>query len=338
MDSAGGTDMGDVHYVELDIGTDTFGTIREADGAVTVSTNPSQNRIAITKTRDGNLLMCWSTQTEIECVRSSDGFNTVKDDRDDVYEDGTKEDWVLLFPANTADTSDACALFWDRSANVISVKMYDDSDGASGKWTEFTTTTISAADDAIDINMDGSVRHSDGLILCCCHSDDDTTTDDVLTFTVTPDDITTPTVTTKTDVITNIAESADCSMFINQQNDHVYVTYLKGGTWTTTADVFYKKSEDGMDTWGDEVAYSETASVNSQRSAAGRTVGDNGGFYQPSYFDNANDLVLINLVNDVAIAAVSGVTNTDRTPTIGAGALSGVAGVMDLGIPVPVEV
>ena len=67
----------------------------------------------------------------------------------------------MLYPANTGDDADAAAIFWDRSADIISVKMYDDS---ANTWTKNPMLT-SVVDDTTDISMDASTRHSDGFIL-----------------------------------------------------------------------------------------------------------------------------------------------------------------------------
>jgi len=304
LDSAGD----DAHYVAVDVSAGTAGTIRLVDDGVTVSTTPNLNRLAITKTKNGNLLYAFSTQTEIECYRSTDaGENWT--DRPNVFEVATAEDWVLLYSANTADDADAAALFWDRSSNVLSVKMFDDSaSSGTGTWTE-TTILTDMIDDDLHRNMDGVVRHSDGLIVGAAHSNDDNSADDIVTFTVNPNSIASPTIdTTTANVFTNEAESAQIGLLINQQNDDVYVAWFSGGTWLQTVDCVYKKSDDDMASWGTEQAYSEQTADDFRILASGRTVGNNGGFFQPTFFNDDTATVYVNLVNDVAIAAAVAAT------------------------------
>lgn len=91
----------------------------------------------------------------MDVVRSVDaGANRTS--RADVFEAAAEEDWVLLYPANTADTADACAIYRDISANAVSIKMYDDSAD-----TRTETAIVSATDSTTYINMDGAIRHSD---------------------------------------------------------------------------------------------------------------------------------------------------------------------------------
>ncbi|KKM66931.1 hypothetical protein LCGC14_1476210 [marine sediment metagenome] len=289
-----------VFYITLDVSDGTIGTKRTVDSTITGGFFPADHRIAITKTVSGNLIVAFSTLTEVECYRSDDAGVTWTD-RADVFETATEKDWCLLFPAAMADDDDACAMFWDRSANAITLKMYDES---ANTWTEFATAiAATAVDDAIHMNMDGAVRHSDSHILVAWHSDDDTTGDDLQTADLTVDSIASPTVTAKTNVVTNQAESAQVAVFINQQNDDVYVAYLKGGTWTSTVDVVYHLSDDGMATWGTEQAYSESVADDFRLVHAGRTVGNAGGRYQPSFYDDDQTDIYVNETNDIEIAA-----------------------------------
>lgn len=306
-----------VYYRTVDVATGSLGALRTVDSSVTVDFGSTANRIAITQTVSGNIIVAFSTQTKIECYKSSDGFATAGTDIADVFESGTQEDWCLLFPAATADGNDASALFWDRSTNVISIKMWDDS---AGTWTE-TVVASSMSDDTSHINMDASVRHSDSRLLGTAHSNDDSSLDDIITFEVAVDSIASPTVTMKTNVKTDIPESAQVSIWINQQTDEVRIAYLKGGTWQSTVDVVYHTSTDGMVTWGTEQAYSESAADDFRLVHAGRTVGVAGGRYQPAFYDDDQTDIYNNENNDTEILPSSGVLE-------GAAALSGTGSIV----------
>jgi len=293
----------EARYVTVDISDGSIGTIRLIDSGVTVSTSNSINRMDITKTRNGNLIVAFSTGTEVECYRSVDaGVSWV--DRADVFEGVAEEDYVILFPANTGDDADAAAYFWDRSADEISVKMYDDS---ANTWTE-TSILTSMIDDPTDISMDGSTRHSDGFLLGCAHSDEDETTDDFKTWTVNPNSIASPPVVITTNIFTNQGESGMGCMLIDQQSDDVYVAYVKGNpTFKSTSDVVFHKSTDGMTSWDAEEAYSEGAPDDLRVVQAGRTIGDGGGFFQPIWDNDDLEDLLVNLVNDVFINSVQNI-------------------------------
>ena len=182
--------------------------------------------------------------------------------------------------------------------------MYDDS---ANTWTEFSPVISTATDDLIHMNMDGAIRHSDSHLLMAFHSNDDTSGDVLKTFDLTVDDIDTPTVTAKADVFTTEAASAQVAVFINQQNDDVYVSWLGGGTWQSAVDVVYKKSIDDMGSWEAESAYSEDTSDDLRLVQAGRTVGNDGGRYQPTFYNDRLTSIWVNLTNDIETAAAGGV-------------------------------
>ncbi len=297
---ATGTDRAD--YRTIDISDGSLGTQRTVDTGLTVSASVFNNRIAITKTVNGNIIVALSTPTEVECWKSADNFATAPTAIADVFETGTEMDWVLLFPADV-DAGDAAALFWDRSADELTLKMYDDS---ADTWTETTILAGTAAvDDTAHINMNGSVRHSDKKVLIAFHNNDDDGGDDLLTFELAVNSIASPTVTAKTNIFTNQGESAQVSVHINQQNDDVRVAYLKGGTWAATVDVVFHLSENGMGSWGSEQAYSESAADDFRVVSDGRTTGDDGGRYQPAFYDDDETEIFINEVNDTEIAAAA---------------------------------
>lgn len=292
--------LGEARYCTVNVDDGTIGTVRTIISGLTVGTAEVLNRISITKTVGGNLLVALETQTEIECLRSVDGgINWT--DRADPYETATEEDWLLLYPANTADDNDVAGIFWDRSASEISIKMYDDS---ANTWTETSISTGMEADLSY-INMDASVRHSDNHILLVAHSDYDSSGDDLTTWDLTVDSIASPIVTAKTNIFTNQAESAQVGLIINQQNDDVYVGYLRGdGFWFNVVNLIYHKSTNGMTNWGSEQAYSETPD-DFRLCPGGRTVGDGGGRIQWSWFNDDTTDIWVNLVNDIEIPVAS---------------------------------
>lgn len=328
-----------ITYRTVDVSNGSLGTERTVDAGVTVDPSTVGNRVAITQTVSGNLIVAFSTQTEVECYKSADSFATAGTKMDDVFETATAEDWCLLFPAATADDSDVAALFWDRSANVLSLKVYDDS---GDTWTE--KAIASSMYDATDhINMDGTVRHSDSRICYVAHTNDDYSLDDLITGELTVDDpdAANCTVTSKTNIFTDQGESAQVSILINQQNDDVYVVYLKGGVWESTVDVVYHISTDGMTSWGVEQSYSQ-ATDDIRLVSSGRTVGDSGGRYQPAFYNDDTTAIYINEELDIELgvgavegqAAFSGEGSLAAAGTLiaaGSAAFSGVGSMAAIG-------
>lgn len=292
-----------VYYITLDVATNSLGTLRTVDGTVTISFMDSINRIAITKTVNGNIIVAFDTGTDVECYKSADLFATAGTAIANVFE-GVGADWALLFPADV-DDGDACALYIDRTADEISLKMYDDSEDS---WTEIAIAAM--VDNAQFMHADGVIRHSDRHLLIAFHSNSDNIGDDLLTYDLTVNSIASPTITAKTNVFTGQNESALASMFINQQNDDVYFAYVGDFAWQGFVDVIFHISDDGMATWGAEQTYSEQASDDFRIVHAGRSVGSAGGRYQPSFYDDDEVDLYVNLVNDIEfVAAVVGIAS-----------------------------
>jgi len=303
----------DVHYRSLNIATNALGTLRTIDGSVTISASGLENRCAITKTRSGNLVVAWSTQTEVECLDSTDsGENWT--DAADVFETGTEPDWCLLFPADTGSDNDACALFKDDSAKTLTVKMYDES---ANSWTESAIlSSITSA--SRRINMDGAVRHSDNFIVGVTNTNPSVTGSDLVSFTVDPNDITTPPVDTSTAVIlTDHIECNFCGILVNQQDDTIYVVYIDGTNDFASTDTLYDTSTDDMASWVGESTYSEATADDLRGVSTGRTVGTAGGNWQPVWYNDDNSAIYVNLVNDVAIAAAAGATRGQLLTVVG---------------------
>lgn len=290
------SDTSNCYYRTVDLSDDTLGTERIIDSGITVSTSSTQNRIAITKAVNGNLIVAFSTQSEIECYRSVDsGANWT--DRADPFEVANQEDWLLLFSADTGDNADVCGCFWDRSANEISLKMYDDS---ANTWTE-TLISGSMTDTQSFMNMDGCVKHSNNHIIFAAHSNDADASNDLMTWDLTVNSIASPTITAKTNIFTDQVASSQITIFVDQNNNDIYAAYLKGGSWQSTVDAVYHISTDGMTTWGSEQVYSEASADDIRLIQSGRTVGSVGGRYQPTFYNDDLKDIFVNLTNDVEI-------------------------------------
>lgn len=293
MDSA----TSQLQYIDYDVNADSAGTERVVNNTLAVNGNATRNRLSITKKLNGDLMVAYSTQAETGAISSSDQFATSGAVRATPYEAATQEDWVFLFPANTGDNADMCAIFIDRSSNEISLKMFDDS---ANTWTE-TIIFTNISQSITYGQFDGSVRHSDNHVLIAIYRNSNSPTSELLTADLTVDFIASPTVTTKTSVFVGVDNTAQTAMLVNQQNDDVYIGYLIGGNFTSAVDLRFSVSTDGMDTWGD-APYSENAPDDIRLLNMGRTISNLGGIMQPSFWnDDLND-IFVNLVNDVLIS------------------------------------
>lgn len=288
-------DDSEAKYVTVDVSDATISTIRTVASGLTVNNSKLFNKVGITKTISGNILYTYSTNEETDSLKSIDNFSTAGTSIANLFQSPTDQDHILIFPSNTGDDNDAATILWDRSANQIKLRMYDDS---ADTWTN--TFIVNAIDFQRQKMMDASVRHSDRHIILAAHSNHDDSTDDLLTFDLTVDSIASPTITAKTNIFTNQAESGEVAVLINQQNDDIYISYLKGVTWNVSVNVVFHKSDNGMSTWGAQQPYSEVTD-DYRLVHGGRTVGNSGGRVQWSFFDDDQIDIYVNLVNDIEI-------------------------------------
>lgn len=294
-----------IDYAYWDIAAQAWSTSVEIYGGTALSAAQFFHRVAITKTVNGNLLIPFNivdNGVDVEgFYRSTDGGDSWSSRTSAIFEltgVGTTSDFALGFPAATVDPADAVFLYWDYSSDALAQKMYDDS---ADTVTETVFATTKQAEAAIT-HWDGAVRHSDAHIIVAFHSNWDTAGDDLEAWNLNPNSIASPGSAQLTNVFTNQSESAACGVLINQQNDDLYVSYLKGGVWGATVNVVYHKSSDDGSTWGSEQAYSEAAADDLRRVSSGRTSSNRGGRWQPAFFNDDLNNVYINLTNDVAIA------------------------------------
>ncbi len=285
------------HYNSFDIQANSWGTERTVASSLTVNGGTENNRAAITRTAGGDLIAAFvCSSTNSGTYRSTDGganWSSIAN----VFESNTR-DTLQLFPAATVANEDAAALFHDNSADELSVKMYDQS---ANSWTE-TVLSTGIANLAQYDGMDGAVRHSDGHLLVAAHTNINNVADDLVTWDIAVDSIASPTVTSTANIYTNQDESGEVRLFLDQQRDEVYAIYLKGGTWESSVTPVYHVSANGMTSWGAEQTYGAGAGAFEHIGRTG-TVGDDGGRFQPTFYDSPNDDLWTNLDNDLAIAA-----------------------------------
>jgi hypothetical protein len=199
-------------------------------------------------------------------------------------------------PGNETDEDDIWCIYWDRSADELSLKVYDNSEDS---WSEFSILT-SMVDDATYYQMSAAPRHSDNHVILVAWSELNAASADLFLFDIgASDDISTTGVP-----LANTDESAQVAVLVNQQNNNIYVAYLKGGTWEATVDVKYKKSTDGGTTWGSEQTYSEAAADDLRGVWAGISIGADGGRFQPTFFNDDLDDLFVNVVNSILVEAL----------------------------------
>lgn len=241
----------DVFYRSLDTSGDSLGT--EATifaGATAVS--GVNTCIALTKARGGNLYCAFDIDggTETGFYRSVDaGANWTS--RTDVNE--ATADYYLLAPGFAADNQDIICIYWDRSADEISRKLYDDS---ANSWGESSIAT-SMADVASSLACPQfalTVSSAASKIYLAAWSNVDTLNADLRFWTIDESAI-----TEGTNIVQNSTDDQGCvALSLATDTTTIYAFYGGKSDGSETIDntaginIYYKTSTDAGSTWGSE--------------------------------------------------------------------------------------
>jgi hypothetical protein len=300
-----------IYYTSFDTSDDTWDGTPVSIDSLTVSLTEIDSHVSVTVAASGRIYVAAAgdldqhTENTDHSMRSSNDF-FASDNQSEASPFSADEEQPMLLPDGVAaDTDDICAVVFDSANADVEFWKYDRSAGTWGKTTIDTDINFFGFGWRQSKLYDATTRHSDGAIICTYVSDQDTATADLRTAEITP---ATPTVTGKTDVITDTEDWSHPSIFINQQNNDVYVSYCgkDDGSETLYATVTanFTKSDDDMATWGTEQAYG-VLSDDLRYMHAGHMVLDAGGRYMPVFWDEDLDDLLVNDGNDIEIAAVS---------------------------------
>lgn len=314
LDDPGGGSSETFKYANYDIPTNTWSTpVNVATGL----TNVTAGSCFIVGTKAGGLVCGFANATASGAFSSPDGVTWTG--IANPFESNVA-DYVLGVWCDTDDDADAAILFWDVSADEVSVKIFDSSGAA---WTE-TSVSGSMVDNSTYRYSGWGVqtRLSDGKSILAAWNGIDLTTADLRCWELDLNSVVSPTITGLTEINTNLAESGGAGVFIDPVMDDIYVVYVKGGTWSTSTTVVYKKSTDGGATWGTETVYSEAAASDNVQISAGHCSATGGGFFQPCWRNETLDDMFVNLVNDVAIAGAVSVSVSGAIATTTAAALA----------------
>ncbi len=306
-------DTEEVRYVYLDTDGDSVGgddLVETCQGSATFKNvqGIDAHQVSITKTRGGNLVIAGKYLDTLSaafsyCYTSPDADTWTS--KDSPFDDSV--DHCLLFPGNETDDQDVWGVYWDVSANDILLKTFDD-DGDS--WSAGTAINADMVATSSYFQMDGAIRFSDGHLILAAWNLYDNALADLMTWDINGEG----SITAKTDVLTNSAESFLVTVFINQNGDDIYVTYARGTAVGSLTKVFYQLSENGGGAWGGEEAMQADAEEDMRWISCGAVKAAWGGKFQPVWFnDDLNDL-FCNTDNGISIAAaVAGTVVTPAT-------------------------
>ena len=281
-------------FVDFDVATGVAGTPVVIQATASIGT-ASSNRCFIVGSRNGTLVAGYAVAAVNNAYISTDGGTTWTPTTAG-YDDVTG-DRAAGAACDTGNDSDVMLIYHDVSADELTTKVLSGS-----TWTETLISTGIVESGVITRTWDCTTRRSDGATLIATWNTPDNAAGDILTFEIVATS-TTPTVTAKTNVITNTAESAGAIITVDFATNDVYVTSLIGGTFAGSVQVRYYKSTDSMATWSGATNYS-TGSAN-YRYLAPQVSHTNGGRFQPMFFNDTTSQMIFNLDNDIAFAAAA---------------------------------
>ncbi len=240
----------DVHYRNIDTASDSLSTDTIILAGASAVKGVDED-VTIAKMRGGNLLCmaCIDAGVEIVTARSTDGGGTWAA-RTNAVE---TNDWMLLAPGFAADNQDAIAIYWDRSANEISRKVYDDS---LDSWAE----TSIATGFTMPVNNNGvpqfaiAIDEASSKILLAAWTERDLLNADLRFWTIDETTITEG----GTIVLNSTDDQGMCGVVHNEIDDSITVFYAgkTDGSETFAAapgtHIYYKVSTDGGTNWGAE--------------------------------------------------------------------------------------
>lgn len=210
--------------------------------------------LAITKARGGNIVIAGSIDAGAEdgAWESNDNGATWSGTIADPSEGATNDQYILL-PGWNADTQDVMLVFWDASADELSIKRYDDSANtwaetsiATGMVETFPSTVAPGPHFAVAVDLENSRN------LLVAWSAIDALNADLRCWKI--DDTT---ITEVTNVVQNSTDDQGmCAIAIDTRNQEWWVAY--GGktdgseTYSSALNIYAKVSKDAGSTWSSE--------------------------------------------------------------------------------------
>ena len=234
----------DLWYTRLDTSNDTLTTPVNASGAGQGGTFASGANIAsITKGTDGTLYIGIQDGSDSFVIKSTDGTSW-SEAGSNPFDLAT--DFLILMPLSGGNIM---AIRWDISADDIQSKVFNGSSWDAG-WTNIDTNATDNT--TYDGAFGATVDKSTGKIYLVYAADIGTLGSD--------DDIRTAVYSggawsAKTNVLTNDTKGiTGAKISFDENTGDVYVVYSARTTAGTanTGNVYWKKSTDGMTTWGAE--------------------------------------------------------------------------------------
>lgn len=213
-------------------------------------------------------------------------------------------DFLYLLPDFwSADNQDALVVFWDRSADTLSRKNYDDSANNVASETNFSTGMVEGAQATAFPHFDCAVDLANNQILMAAWSAVDTANADLRIW-----KFTNASITEMTNVVLNSVDDQGLvaiAVDIDRPNHWVvaYTGKANGSqTWNTAVGIYAKETFDGGTTWGPEETITELP-ITGAGAAVHQIVSSSRFYGAPTYIWYSNAAVLDMLYANSLIAS-----------------------------------
>lgn len=218
----------------------------------------SSSCMSIVKTHAGRIAIAYDVSgTGVNgCVKSNDypptGFTAINNG----LHEGAVSDYYALFPSNETDPADFCAGFWDRSADGISIKTYDDS---ANTWSEVVLAadgTMAEPSAGSATNWSIATRLSDSHTILVAWNNNNNAGSRLRAWDITNG----TTFTALTDVLptTPFGNQNGAAVSLDgASNITVYYVGSSDGSETTTKRTYKRVSSNAGTSWSAEIAVSD---------------------------------------------------------------------------------
>lgn len=296
-----GGEYGGLYYINLDTSTDTLSSRYDFyDSGQGSNSSRTAFHFSICKSRYGNLYTAMRWQDYSETYH----YDTYVSDNDgsswssvDCCVEAATNDYFILLPGDETDPDDIWCFYWDYSTDEISLKTYDSS---LDSWSEQSIASGYDPQGGTYLNFDAQIRHSDGHMIVAIWNDAFLATDDLKVWDING----ASSITAKTDVMSDAsAETILSSVFIDQNNDDIYVAYVTGTAFLATVKVYYRKSTDGGTTWSSQQTMQNNDEDDERWISSGGMSPFLGGRFEPIWFNDDLEDLFCNFDNSIAIEA-----------------------------------
>lgn len=163
--------VGEVHYAQInmtDFSVSAIKTVATPTSGIGADAYKGME-ISITVARNGNILIqYWANATDAGddhgLFRATDGTGDAWTSLTSGADAGTAVDKIIMVPGDFADKADILMMYWDFSADEISIKVYDDS---LNSWSEGTDASMANHVESTFTYCawDATVNHATGKII-----------------------------------------------------------------------------------------------------------------------------------------------------------------------------